>query len=146
MADRSEAQFQQRCVLWWKNTYLEKAKRLFAVVNEGRDVTVKLGVGMTPGVCDLLYVDDEGYLWGRELKLPGTSHKVSHLKKQAKWMIEVLGDRGRFVDSFEDFQTLMLGGEAGIKPQAVLEYLEGVKTNSIIWDGSRFSITEKAQE
>lgn len=130
---RSEAQLQQRCVLWWKNDYPEKGKRLFAVINEGRDVAVKLGVGMTPGVCDLLYVDDDGVLWGIELKFEGAGHSVDHLKKQARWMMEVLPGRARFIDNFEDFQSFMLRREGGTKPEVVKAYLDGVKTGSIVW-------------
>lgn len=135
---RSEAQLQQRCVMWWKNTYPEEGKRLFAVINEGRDVAVKLGVGMTPGVCDLLYVDNDGYLHGYELKFDGASHSVEHLRKQARWMIDVLPGKARFVDSFEDFQSLMLGGEGGIDPEKVLAYLNTVKKGSVVWRRNLF--------
>lgn len=145
----SEAKLQQRCVIWFKNTYPEKGKRLFAVINEGRDVTTKLGVGMTPGVSDLLYVDDVGYLHGIEMKEPGSSHSVQHLIKQAKWMREVLGDRGRFVDSFEDFQSLMLGGDGGVDAWRVLDYLGSCKKRSIIWNKDIFdgySITKEIEK
>lgn len=135
---RSEAQLQQKCVLWWKNTYPEKGKRLFAVINEGRDVTTKLGVGMTPGVCDLLNVDDCGYLWGIELKFEGAGHSVEHLRKQARWMIDVLPGRARFVDSFEDFQNFMLNRQGGIEPEKVLAYLNTVRKGSIVWKKDLF--------
>lgn len=130
---RSEAQLQQQCVLWWKNTYPEKSRRLFAVINEGQSVTLKLGVGMTPGVCDLLYVDDDGYLWGIELKFEGAGHKTDHLRKQARWMMDVLPGRAVFIDNFEDFQSFMLRREGGTRPEVVMRYLNMVKSGSIIW-------------
>lgn len=130
---RSEAQLQQQCVLWWKNTYPEKGRRLFAVINEGQAVTLKLGVGMTPGVCDLLYVDDDGYLWGIELKFEGAGHKTDHLRKQARWMMDVLPGRAVFIDNFNDFQSFMLRREGGTKPEVVKAYLDTVKAGSIVW-------------
>lgn len=130
---RSEAQLQQQCVLWWKNTYPEKGRRLFAVINEGQSVTLKLGVGMTPGVCDLLYVDDDGYLWGIELKFEGAGHKTDHLRKQARWMMDVLPGRAVFIDNFDDFQSFMLRREGGTRPEVVMRYLDMVKSGSVIW-------------
>ena len=144
---KSEAQFQQACVIWAKNSAPDKyKKRLFAVFNEGRNVTMKLGVGLTPGVCDLLYVAEDGLLYGFELKWPGTTHNVAHLKTQARWMLDVLPGRAWFIDSLEMFKAALSGDkEAGISPKKVLDYLENGKLKSITWrDG--FSVTKEIKK
>jgi hypothetical protein len=145
---RSEAQLQQACVIYAKNSNPELyGKRLFAVFNEGRNVTVKLGVGLTVGVCDLLYVNPEGLLFGYELKLPGASHSVSHLKRQCQWMIDVLPGRACFVDDLEMFKKVLSGDiSAGISPVTVLNYLNRCKRNNIIWKSDGFNIAKEDKE
>lgn len=131
----SEAKLQQQCVVWYKNTYPHYGKRLFAVFNEGKDVTHKLGVGLTPGVPDLLHVDIYGFLYGYEMKQIGTYHKVEHLIVQAKWMIEVLQGRGYFCDSLEAFQKAMEGDfSLCVNPEIVLKNCLRLKSKSVLWD------------
>lgn len=132
---KSEAQLQQACVVWAKNYEQERFRqRLFAVFNEGKNVTTKLGLGLTVGVSDLLYIDEGGRLWAIEMKLEGTSHNVSHLKKQCQWMLDTVGaERGRFIDTLGDFKKWVMGEDAGTRPDVLLEYLNNVDKKSVVW-------------
>lgn len=130
-----ESKLQSDCVKWWKNNYPEIGMRLFANFNEGRDVTHKIAMGLTPGVCDLLYVGQNGMLYGFELKQKGTSHHVNHLITQCEWMLQVLPNRAWFCDSLEGFKEGMFGNDSKLyRPFEVLEYLRKCKKKLIQWD------------
>lgn len=130
---KDELVLQASMVLWFKNKFPDYAHRLFKVNNEGQNVSGNMATGMVPGVSDLLYADPGG-LVGFEVKFKGKSHSTSHLVRQAEWMIKTLDPgRGRFVDSLEDFQTIMLGGDAGLRPERVLEYCRTCGKKNIIW-------------
>lgn len=135
---RNESQLQQECVVWFKNTHLDQRQRLWATFNEGKSVTTKLPMGMTPGVCDLLYYGPDERLYGFELKVNGSHHGVKHLITQAKWMLRVLPGHAWFIDSVEDFKSRISGMEGGIDPMRVLTYCEGLKKASIVWDRRLF--------
>lgn len=137
---RSESQFQADCVVYFHNKHLSKCKRLFAVFNEGFGVTKKLSMGLVVGVPDLLFYGENEHLYGFELKLPGTKHKVDHLIKQAQWMCEVIPGRGFFVDSFEDFKAIVDNSDfsRGIDPRKVLEYCVNTKAKAITWNKELF--------
>lgn len=129
-----ESRLQSECVIWFKNEYPELGRRLFAVFNEGRDVSHKLSVGLTPGVCDLLYVGESGKLYGFEMKHPDMTHSVQHLITQAKWMMEVLPGRAWFCDSLESFRKGMVGDASGLlDPADVYEYCITCKKKSVLW-------------
>ena len=139
-----ESKLQNECVLWWKNTYPSIGNRLFAVFNEGRDVTHKLSMGLTPGVCDLLYVGQDGKLFGFEMKQRGSSHRKSHLIKQAEWMISVLPGRAWFCDSLEGFKAGIFGDSSDlIEPLEVLKYLRKCNQNMIQWNEISDYLREK---
>lgn len=131
-----EAKLQSECVMWFKNTYPEYADRLFAVFNEGKDVTHKLSIGLTPGVPDLLYVNTKGFLIGFELKQKGSRHNVKHLIRQSEWMLSVLPGKAWFCDSFDEFRNYFdLASVTGlIDPRRVLEYCKKCKKKEIEWD------------
>lgn len=138
---RNEAHLQQDMVVWFKNNHLQLRKRLWATLNEGRNATEKLGLGMTPGVPDLLYYGEDERLYGFEVKLPGTKHGVKHLLTQAQWMLDVLPGRAWFIDSLEDFQKVIEGDMAGagpIDPQKVKDYCEFCAKDSLVWNKSLF--------
>lgn len=138
---KNEAQLQQDMVIWFKNNHLPLKRRLWATMNEGKNVTEKLGLGMTPGVPDLLYYGENERLYGFEVKLPGTKHGVKHLLTQAQWMLDVLPGRAWFVDSLETFQLAIEGNinEANlIDPQRVKDYCEACIKESLVWDRSLF--------
>jgi hypothetical protein len=134
----SEAKLQQQCVMWYKNKYPDSGKHLFAVFNEGRDVSTKMSMGLTPGVSDLIYIGEDGKAYGYELKQLGTEHNVSHLIEQASWLIEVLSGRGWFCDSLEAFQRAILGDHSlCISPVKVLDYCRKLRTKTVLWDKVR---------
>jgi hypothetical protein len=138
---KNEAQLQQDCVIWFKNNHLNLKKRLFAVMNEGKNATEKLGLGMTPGVPDLLFYSENERLYGFELKLPGTSHKVEHLRTQAMWLLDVLPGRSWFVDSIDTFKALISGDvntPGAIDPAAVLAVCNETTSKTIVWDKEAF--------
>ena len=130
-----ESKLQSECVLWWKNTYPSLSNRLFAVFNEGRDVTHKLSMGLTPGVCDLLYVGLDGRLFGFELKQRDSHHLRTHLIQQAEWMLTVLPRRAWFCDSLDGFKEGIFGNISYLlEPRDVLDYCRTKKTKYIQWN------------
>lgn len=131
----SESKLQSEFVIWYKNTYPQERKRLFAVFNEGKNVTMKLGVGLTPGVCDLLYVRHGCVLNGFELKIAGSYHSVKHIIDQCRWMLDVLPGNAWFCDNLEAFQ-MAIGGDASrcVSPEKVLDYCISCRKKSIKWD------------
>lgn len=138
---KNEAQFQRDCVVWFKNNHLSLKRRLWATMNEGKNATEKLGLGMTPGVPDLLYYGENERLYGFELKLPGAEHKVQHLLTQAQWMLDVLPRRAWFVDSLEVFQHLIETGEVttgAVDPQKVKDFCENTSKQKIVWNSELF--------
>ncbi|MEG1289535.1 MAG: hypothetical protein RRY36_05210 [Bacteroidaceae bacterium] len=133
---KEEAVLQSQMVLWFKNTYPDIADCLFSVSNEGIAAASKIAMGMTPGVSDLLYYDRiRGGLYGFEIKFKGKTHSLTHLVRQANWMLKVLGPgRGRFIDSLEDFKIAISGGKAGILAEDALQIFNKNKSKSIRWD------------
>lgn len=130
-----ESRLQSECVIWFKNEYPHLGRRLFAVFNEGRDVNHRLSMGLTAGVCDLLYVGEhDGRLYGFEMKHPDMVHSVRHLMVQAKWMMDVLPGRSWFCDSLDAFKKGMVGDTSGLlDPASVYSWLEKCKKKSVVW-------------
>lgn len=132
-----EARLQARCVVGHAAKYPERRKFLigyFAETKSRVEGAQKQSLGLVRGVSDLMY------FWGRfrgiEMKFPGSSHKVDHLKEQCEWLITV-PDEGYFCDSEEMFWEIIEGGN-GIDPRKVLAYLKTIKDKSITWDRELF--------
>lgn len=137
---KSEGQLQAACVQYIKNYHPHLRRNLFATFQETDNKLqggLRLSLGLTRGVSDILFCDSEKRLWGLELKLPTTPHSVNHLQEQAEWLINV-PCKGYFCDNFEMFCGIVLRGEAGIDPKKVLAYLETVKTKTIVWNNKKF--------
>jgi hypothetical protein len=133
-----EARLQAECVRWYRNDWFKNPKMLFAVFNEGLNVSGKISMGLVPGVSDLLYYEKDGRkLIGIELKFPGESHDIQHVIRQCKFIIDVC-DSGGFCDNLEQFKQLIQGGSTLYDPQKVLAYLESLKTKSFVWNSEKF--------
>lgn len=132
-----ESKLQAECVLWFKNTHVNLKDTLWATFNEGKNVGAKLTMGMSVGCPDLLHYTKHTGLVGVEMKYPGTRHDVSHLIKQAKWLISIPA-KGCFCDNKDSFEKIMEDGEMQISPQKVLSYCEDCGKKSIIWDSKIF--------
>ena len=48
-----EGRLQAECVLWYRNEWYQHPRNLWATFNEGKDVSSKLSLGLTPFVSDL---------------------------------------------------------------------------------------------
>ena len=135
MAHR-EARLQFECIRWYRNISGYPQDNLWATFNEGRDVNTKLSLGLRPGVSDLLLKDDRG-LVGIEMKFPGETHEVTHLIRQAEWIINAC-DAGGFCDNFEQFQSIVNGYSEWINPRKVIDVLRKVRTKYFVWDSNLF--------
>lgn len=130
---QEEGRLQAECVKWYRNDWGYFPKNLFAVFNEGLNMSTKLSLGMVGGVSDLLYKDpNTGDLVGVEIKFKGKSHDVKHLIRQAEWIIDVC-DQGWFCDSLEMFKGIIDGTGIGINPKDVIALCKKAKTKTIIW-------------
>ena len=135
----TEAKLQAQCVLWYRNEWYKNPRNLWATMNEGRDVNTKRSMGMMEGVSDLLYFCPESKsLIAIEMKLEGTSHSVAHLKRQARWILDV-PQLGGFCDSIEMFQKIIRRESNGIDPQKVFDYLEKINQKTITWKNGIFT-------
>ena len=136
--NRLEGRLQAECVIWYRNVWYKNPKHLWATFNEGKDVTTKMSLGLTPYVSDLLYYEHPGRgLIGIEMKYPGETHEVSRILGQAKWILEVCS-QGGFCDSLELFQKIIRGESNGIDPKRVIQHCSLIKTKSIVWSKSLF--------
>ena len=131
-----EAILQAKCVQWYRNVWYQNQDGLWSTNNEGRDVNTKMTMGMRAGVSDLCLKDGRG-LGGIELKAHGEVHTVSHVIRQATWIINVC-DFGGFCDNLEQFQRIVQGEPCWYDPRKVLEYLKTLKTKSFTWDSTKF--------
>lgn len=137
---KSEGQLQAACIQYIKNYHPHLRQNLFATFQETDNKLqggLRLSLGLTRGVGDILFCDEQKRLWSIEMKLPVTSHSVNHLREQAEWGLQV-PYRGYFCDSFEMFCGIVLRGENGIDPRKVLAHLDTVKTKSIVWNREKF--------
>lgn len=131
-----EARLQAEAVKWYRNVWYQNQDGLWATNNEGRDVNTKMTMGMRAGVSDLCLKDGRG-LGGIELKAHGEVHTVSHVIRQATWIINVC-DFGGFCDSKDIFIRIVQGEPCWYDPRKVLEYLKTLKTKSFTWDSTKF--------
>ena len=105
----------------------------FAEVENGIQGSLKNSLGLVRGVSDLLYITKSGHLIGIEVKAPGSSHNVAHLREQAEWLIKV-PVFGYFCDSKEQFWNIINYKSGGYTPKEVLNALKDVNTKTISWD------------
>lgn len=130
-----ESRLQSECVIWYKNTFPNLQKCLFAVFNEGKNSNYKLAIGLTAGVPDLLFVDRRGMLYGFELKQEGTVHKVKHLMVQARWMMDVLPGKAWFCDSLQAFQKFFIGDKKMlVSPELIYYFCKNCNKLSVSWN------------
>ena len=135
---KNEAQLQASCVEWYRNDWHKNLDGLWATFNEGQNVGGKLSMGMLAGVSDLLLKDDRGLI-GIEMKFSGNSHDVIHLRRQANWILNTC-DGGGFCDGKNMFIRIVMGEDAWVKPDVVLNWLKDVKTKTIVWDSKNFRL------
>lgn len=137
---KSEAQLQSQCYLYVYNNHPQLRGRLFATFQETRNSIeggLKRSLGLYAGVGDMALIDEKGRYISIEMKLPSTNHDVAHLKAQSHFLINV-PYKGYFCDNFEEFCGIVLHGKSGVDPRKVLDYLETVKTKTIVWNREKF--------
>jgi hypothetical protein len=139
-----EGILQASLVRWYYNEYGGRKGSLIAIFNESRtsmESARKLSLGMAKSASDLVWCDEQGRMWGLEVKEIGMNHSVSHLRAQVEWLLTV-PYRGFFIDSLESFHSVITTGEGGVRPEYVRAYLRTIKTGSIAWDREKFAQTE----
>ena len=133
---KEEARLQSEIVRAFAAKYPERRGRLWATFQETSSKiqgAQRLSLGLIAGVSDLLYIDEQGRLWGLEIKAKHSVHKVSHLIRQAEWLINCTY-RGFFVDSVDMFWEVIETGEGGICPIKLLQKLKNIKGSSFLWE------------
>lgn len=131
-----EHSLQSKCVISFSQKYPEQRGYLigyFAETESPVQGALKNSLGLVRGVSDLIYFHPNGNTIGIEMKAPGSSHKVGHLKEQASWLTTV-PTYGWFCDSEEMFWDIINYNKGGYDPEKVYEVLTKVKSSSISWD------------
>ena len=126
----NESRFQYECVTWFSQQMVDQHGQLFAVTNEAKnnkDAMYQKSMGVYPGVSDLIYIRSSGSLVGIELKIAGSRHDSSHIRRQCNWLMTVkkLGNEGYFCTSLHDFISVIKGikGHNAYTPEEVLELI-----------------------
>ena len=128
----TELKLQSDIVRKFSELYPEKRGQLFHVPNERNNKTqafVAQSIGIVPGVSDLVFFGTHILgmnLLGIEVKLPGSSHKVSHIKSQINWAkkVELNLGRWRIVRTVEEAINFIEGKENdGLKIKDVEQML-----------------------
>lgn len=125
----TEAQLQSKCVVEFSQAYPDLRGRLFATFQNTINASQgshMLSMGLVRGVSDLIYIDDQKYIIGIEMKAPGTKHKASHVLEQCDWL-ETCCYKGYFCTSVEMFWDIVNGGE-GLTVNVVRKMAENKKT------------------
>jgi len=110
----SEAQLQQQFVLSFSQNFPHLHGRLigtFQTSNSKRDTMVKRGLGLVPGVSDLIYFPkpDSGRLtMGLEVKVPGSYHDKDHVLRQCDWMDVCNPEEGYFCLTLIGFNSIIV--------------------------------------
>jgi len=105
---KSEDRLQQDCYIWFHNTYPKLRGLLFHVPNGGnrggREGRKFKGMGVFPGVADLLFIY-QGEIMAIELKTKtGTQSK---LQKYWETLVKSHGVYYYIVRDFEEFKSLI---------------------------------------
>lgn len=113
----SEIKLQSDIVRKFSELYPEKRGQLFHVPNERNHALQAIqakGIGIFPGVSDLIYVSENG-LKCLELKYPGRSHEVWHVKQQLEWgkTMESLGNDWKLITDIDDAINFINGKDNG---------------------------------
>lgn len=131
-----EHSLQSKCVISFSQKYPEQRGRLigyFAETESPIQGALKNSLGLVRGVSDLIYFHPNGNTIGIEMKAPGSSHKASHLKEQAKWLMTI-PIYGWFCDSEKMFWDIINYNRGGYPPEVVLEMLKDFNSMNISWD------------
>lgn len=110
--------------------------RLFHVPNERNHALQAFkakAIGIIPGVADFIYFSRK-FNVATELKIEGSRHKVSHIKKQIEWakVWESQGNVWRLCMNVEDAICNYKGDfSKGMSILEVEEKLKGVETKTI---------------
>lgn len=109
---KPEQKLQSSIVISFSQEMPEKRGQLWATMNRtlsAKDGQKQLAMGLFSGVSDLCFFDYPNRFVGIELKSPGTTHSINHLKKQISWgrTIEENGGEYCFVLSLSGFWAVI---------------------------------------
>ena len=129
--NKNEAQLQAEIVREFSQKHPEENGLLWSTRNttfSGNDGATQKALGMVAGVADLIYFSG-GYFLAIEVKFPGATHKVTHVRRQIDWGKKIANQGGEYyiVTSLKGFWDVM-GGEFFDGPPDVysLSILEGL--------------------
>lgn len=99
----TEARLQHEIIMLYGQTWPEYRTLLFMVHNETENFkqrNYRKSMGQIPGVSDLiLMVADIGVMAGIEVKAPGSTPKVEHVRRQFNWGKKVIENNGFYIMS-----------------------------------------------
>jgi hypothetical protein len=108
----SESALQQKCVMWFKNTFRPIRKLLYMNHNSGRksmmSATTDVGLGLTKGIPDLFLAIPNDLWHGLYIEMKAIGGKVSPDQTEVMELLSNQGYKCAVIDSFQSFQELIL--------------------------------------
>lgn len=109
----SESALQQKCVMWFKNTFRPIRKLLYMNHNSGRktmmSATTDVGLGLTRGIPDLFLAIPQEWPGhhGLYIEMKAVGGKVSDDQVEVMKLLTEQGYLCGLISTFEDFQDLI---------------------------------------
>lgn len=130
-----EEKLQSDVAIQFSQRHPEKSGQLFHISNERNNKIQAYkakAIGIIPGVADMLYFSND-FNVATELKVPGTRHEVSRIKKQIQWaeVWEREGNIWRLCTTAEEALSCYEGKFQGKTIKDVKKMLKSVTTKTI---------------
>lgn len=130
-----EEKLQSDIAIKFSQLYPEKSGQLFHVSNERNNQIQAFkarAIGIIPGVADFLFFSKDFNI-ATELKLPGSRHEVSRIKKQIEWAEVWIreGNVWRLCSTVEEAISCYEGDFKGKTVKEVKKMIKNVKTKTI---------------
>jgi len=130
-----EEKLQSDIAIRFSQLYPEKSGQLFHVSNERNNQIQAFkarAIGIIPGVADFLFFSKDFNI-ATELKLPGSRHEVSRIKKQIEWAEVWIreGNVWRLCSTVEEAISCYEGDFKGKTVKEVKKMIKNVKTKTI---------------
>lgn len=130
-----EEKLQSDIAIRFSQLYPEKSGQLFHVSNERNNQIQAFkarAIGIIPGVADFLFFSKDFNI-ATELKLPGSRHEVSRIRKQIEWAEVWIreGNVWRLCSTVEEAISCYEGDFKGKTVKEVKKMIKNVKTKTI---------------
>lgn len=130
-----EEQLQSGVAITFSQLHPEKAGQLFHISNERNNKIQAFkarSIGIIPGVADMIYFS-KPFNVATELKVPGSRHEVSRIKKQLQWakVWEREGNIWRLCTTIDEAISCYNGDFKGKTRKEVKELIKNIKTKTV---------------